>query len=181
MCVCVICAAQKDQINWNDCDGHCFALINGLSQGERKSWWLWGFWASRRDSLLTQSCLTSMNATLRPVHCFNSNMQKIWEEREIIKMLPVGGDRKIIIALARLYCRGRQFSVTKAGEVANMDERREEKRIASCSRCCYLSCHISFKRVVFRYQVWINKTFNQQGNNFISLLTLSLLCHGSDD
>lgn len=66
-------------------------------------------------------------------------------ERETIKMLSVCGDRKIITALTRLYCQGRQFSVTEGGEVANMDERRGEKRIASCSRCCYLSCHISFK------------------------------------
>lgn len=69
-------------------------------------------------------------------------------ERETLKMLPVGGDRKIITALTRLYYQGRQFSVTEGGEVANMDERRE-KRIAPCSRCYNLSCHISFKRALW--------------------------------
>lgn len=60
-------------------------------------------------------------------------------------MLSVGGDRKIITALTRLYCQGRQFSVTEGGEVANMDG----GGVASCSRCCYLSCHISFKRALW--------------------------------
>lgn len=83
-----------------------------------------------------------MNVTLRLVHCFNSDMLKIGE---MIKMLPVGGDRKIVAALTRLCCQGRQFSVTKGGgEIGNMDERRGEKRRATCSRCC-LSYRISFK------------------------------------